>query len=50
MQMCPECDKAYDESEDSRCLYCSGELEDDMSGTKIKDCPECGCIMYWGGS
>ena len=29
MQMCPNCDKVYDESEYSRCPYCSGELEDD---------------------
>lgn len=49
MQMCPYCDKVYDESEYSSCPYCSGELESDMSGTKIKDCPECGGIMYWDG-
>ena len=49
MQMCPNCDRVYDESEHSRCPYCSGELEDDVSETKIKDCPECGSIMYWDG-
>lgn len=26
MQMCPFCDRVYDESEYSRCPYCSGEL------------------------
>lgn len=50
MQMCPDCDRVYDESEYTSCPYCSGELDEDMSGTKIKDCPECGCIMYWDGS
>ena len=47
MQMCPDCNKVYDESEYSWCPYCSGELDSDESGTKIKDCPECGGIMYW---
>ena len=47
MQMCPYCDKVYDESEYSRCLYCLGELEKDMSEKKFKECPECGGIMYW---
>ena len=49
MQMCPWCDKVYDETEYSRCPYCSGELKISRNGTKIKDCPECGCIMYWDG-
>lgn len=49
MQMCPYCDKVYDESEYSGCPYCSGELESDTSEIKIKDCPECGGIMYWDG-
>ena len=46
MQMCPFCDKVYDESEYSSCPYCSGELESDLNGAKFKDCPECGgsCI------
>lgn len=39
MQMCPNCDKVYDESEYSRCPYCSGELEDDDD--EIQACPEC---------
>lgn len=47
MQQCPYCDKVYDESEYSRCPYCSGELEDDVVETKIKHCPDCGGIMYW---
>lgn len=48
MQMCPFCDKVYDESEYSRCPYCSGELEDYVSEEKYKDCPNCGeGIMYW---
>ena len=49
MQMCPFCDKVYDESEYSHCPYCSGELESDAEETKFKDCPECGGIMYWDG-
>lgn len=47
MQMCPNCDKVYDESEYSRCPYCTSELAYGMSETKVKDCPECGSIMYW---
>lgn len=43
MQMCPNCDKVYDESEYSRCPYCSGELEDDDD--EIKACPECNGVM-----
>lgn len=48
MQMCPFCDKVYDESEYSHCPYCSGELED-HGEEKVKDCPECDGIMYWDG-
>lgn len=47
MQMCPECDSVYDESEYCRCPYCSGELSHDMGERKIKTCPNCGGIMYW---
>lgn len=47
MQMCPFCDKVYDESEYSRCPYCSGELEDDTGERYFKNCPNCGGIMYW---
>lgn len=36
MQMCPFCDKVYDESEYSRCPYCSGELEDDTGERYFK--------------
>ena len=50
MQMCPSCDKVYDESEYSKCPYCSGELASDSGEHKYKDCPECGGIMYWDGS
>ena len=39
MQMCPWCDKVYDESEYTHCPYCSGELEDD----------ECGGCLHWDG-
>ena len=44
MQMCPFCDKVYDESEYSHCPYCSGEIEDDTSERPYKDCPECGGV------
>ena len=48
MQMCPFCDKVYDESDYSHCPYCSGELEEDVGPRPYKDCPECGDgIMYW---
>ena len=49
MQMCPCCNKVYDESEYCSCPYCSGELESDISETKIKICPECDGTMYWDG-
>jgi Zn-finger nucleic acid-binding protein len=29
MQMCPFCDKVYDDSEYSHCPYCLGVLDDD---------------------
>lgn len=29
MQMCPDCDKVYDESEFSHCPYCDGLLDDE---------------------
>lgn len=47
MQMCPDCNKVYDESEYTCCPYCSGILGSYYSGKKVKDCPECGCIMIW---
>ena len=46
MQMCPFCDKVYDESEYSHCPYCSGEIEEDISERPYKDCPECGGIPF----
>lgn len=49
MQMCPECDRVYDESEYAKCPYCSGELEVEVEEVKIKGCPSCGGIMYWDG-
>lgn len=45
MQMCPCCDKVYDESEYSHCPYCSGELED--YDEDFRPCPECNGCMYY---
>lgn len=47
MQSCPWCDEVYDESEYSKCPYCSGELERDTSARPFKNCPNCGGVMYW---
>ena len=49
MQMCPFCDKVYDESDYSHFPYCSGEIVEDTGERPFKDCPECGGIMYWDG-
>ena len=49
MQMCPWCDKVYDESEYSHCPYCSGELEEETGERFYKECPNCNGIMYWEG-
>ena len=49
MQMCPFCDKVYDESEYSRCPYCSGELAYDEGERYYKICLNCDGIMYWEG-
>ena len=46
MQMCPWCDKVYDELEYSHCPYCSGKLEDD---DEVRPCPECGGCLHWDG-
>ena len=46
MQMCPNCDMVYDESEYTHCPYCSGELEDDE---EVRPCPECGGYLHWDG-
>ena len=48
MQVCPSCDKVYDESEYSYCPYCSGELEEDDD--EVRQCPECGACLHWDGS
>lgn len=47
MQMCPFCDKVYDESEYAHCPYCSGELEEDDE--EIRPCPECGGCLHFDG-
>lgn len=47
MQMCPFCDKVYDESEYNHCPYCSGELDDDDD--EVRPCPECGGCLHWDG-
>lgn len=47
MQMCPFCDHVYDESDYSRCPYCSGEIEPYVGDRYYKICPECGSNMYW---
>lgn len=49
MQMCPNCNKVYDESEYSKCPYCSGELEEEHGERYYKICPNCGGSMYWDG-
>ncbi len=46
MQMCPWCDSVYDESEYTRCPYCSGALERD-DDDEIETCPKCGGVMHW---
>lgn len=50
MQMCPECNKIYDESEYSKCPYCSGELFEEHEERRYKVCPNCDGTMYWDGS
>ena len=49
MQMCPFCNKVYDESEYSHCPYCSGELQEDTSPRPFKVCPNCDGVMEWDG-
>ena len=49
MQVCPFCDKVYDESECSHCPYCSGELQEDTSPRPFKVCPNCDGVMEWDG-
>lgn len=47
MQMCPNCDRVYDESEYTHCPYCSGELDDPLDDEDWEACPVCRGIMYW---
>lgn len=48
MQMCPNCDRVYDESEYGCCPYCSSQLEIEHGVRYFKKCPNCGDgIMYW---
>ena len=47
MQMCPSCDRVYDESEYYRCTYCSGEIKLEKSERYYKECPNCQSNMYW---
>ena len=47
MQMCPNCDRVYDESEYCHCPSCSGEIEVEKSERYYKVCPNCGGVMYW---
>lgn len=49
MQMCPFCDRVYDESEYSHCPYCSGEIELEVTERYYKTCPNCGGLMLWDG-
>ncbi len=44
MQMCPDCEKVYDESEYAYCPYCSGEIEEEEE--EFRPCPECGGCLY----
>ena len=46
MQMCPSCDSVYDESEYTRCPYCSGELEHD-DNDETRACRECNGVMHY---
>lgn len=46
MQLCPLCNKVYDEIEYSSCPYCSGEIEE-SGETPFKNCPKCDGVMYW---
>ena len=37
MQMCPFCNKVYDESDYSHCPYCSGEIVEEKEERYYKD-------------
>lgn len=47
MQMCPFCERVYDESEYCHCPYCSGEIEPEYGERFFKNCPMCGSTMLW---
>lgn len=49
MQMCPFCEKVYDESEYCGCPYCSGELVEYTGERPFKKCPNCDGVMEWEG-
>ena len=46
MQMCPYCDRIYDESEYSHCPYCSGLFQKIKVEEPYKNCPNCGGTMF----
>lgn len=37
MQMCPNCDKVYDESEYSHCPYCYDDYDDEYTNIVFDD-------------
>lgn len=47
MQMCPGCDRVYDEEEYSECPYCSGLIEKVKVEKFYKACPNCDGTMLW---
>lgn len=47
MQMCPECSRVYDETEHSKCPFCTDVLADYKGERYYKKCTICGGIMYW---
>ncbi len=50
MQMRPNCDRVYDESEYTSCPHCSGKLEEEHGERPFKTCKVCGSPMYWDGT
>ena len=46
MQMCPNCDKVYDESKYSRCPYCHDEDDDGSERTVIVYDRDEDCAKY----
>ena len=47
MQMCPGCDRVYDEEEYSSCPYCSGLIRKIKVEEPYKACPNCDGTMLW---